>query len=315
MSHSSFVGIDVSKDSLEVHILPSEDHFNVSYDQEGIEQLIQRLRPLQLQVIVMEATGGYEKRLAVEISLAGLDKLQILNPRNVRDFARSTGRLAKTDSIDAKILALFSRTFQLTGKSLPSQAQDQLKALDKRRKQLVNARASELNRLHQAANARVLASLKRIIAVLDDEINDLDQDIHQLIKQNPVWYDKAQCLKQVKGIGDVTAFAILASLPELGLLNRRQIASLAGLAPINRDSGIFRGKRMICGGRADARKSLYMATLVATRFNPTIRAFYLKLTSAGKPKKLAITACMRKLLIILNAILKNHIQLKTVVCS
>lgn len=315
MSHSSFVGIDVSKDSLEVHILPSAEHFKVSYDPEGIDQLIQRLRPLQLQVIVMEATGGYEKRLAVELCLAGLDKLQILNPRNVREFARSTGQLAKTDSIDAKMLAFFSQTLQLTGQTLPSQAQDQLKALDKRRKQLVNVRASEFNRLHQAANVRVLASLKRIIAVLDEEIKDLDQDIHQIIKQNPVWYDKAQCLKQVKGIGDVTAFAILASLPELGLLNRRQIASLAGLAPMNRDSGIFRGKRMICGGRADVRKSLYMATLVATQFNPAIRAFYLKLISAGKPKKLAITACMRKLLITLNAILKNYIQQNTLPCS
>jgi transposase len=308
MSQPSFIGIDVSKDSLEVHILPSKEHFQVNYDQEGIDQIIKKLRSLQLQVIVMEATGGYEKLLAVELCLAGLDKMNIVNPRNVRDFARSTGQLAKTDSIDAKILALLGQTFQLTSHPIPSQAQEQLKALHKRRKQLVSARASEINRLHQASTARVFSSLKKIIGVLDQEIKDLEQDIHQIIKQNPVWYEKAKCLKQVKGVGDITAFSILASLPELGQLNRRQIASLAGLAPINRDSGKFRGKRMICGGRSDARIALYMATLVATKFNPTIRTFYQRLINAGKPKKLAITACMRKLLIILNAILKNHIQ-------
>ncbi len=315
MSQSSFVGIDVSKDSLEVHILPSEEHFKVRYDSEGIEQLIQLLQPFQPQVIVMEATGGYEKHLALELHLSGLDKLQILNPRNVRDFARSTGKLAKTDSIDARMIALFGQTFKLTGQTLPSQAQDELQAMVRRRNQLVSSRAAELNRLHQAGTVRVLDSLKRIIAALDAEIKDLDQDIHQLITQNPVWYDMAQCLRQVKGIGNVTACSILALLPELGCLNRRQIAALAGLAPINRDSGVFRGKRMIHGGRAEVRKALYMATLVAIKFNPAIRDFYLKLTSAGKPKKLAITACMRKLLITLNAISKNYFQQHVSVCS
>lgn len=310
MSQVSFVGIDVSKDSLEVHVLPSEEHFKGSYDSEGIEQLVQRLRPLQLQVIAMEATGGYEKLLALELCLAGLDKLRILNPRQVRDFARSTGKLAKTDSIDARVLALFAQVFGLTGQSLPSQAQEQLKALDRRRKQLVEVRTAELNRLHQAGTVRVLSSLKLILATLENEIKALDADIDQLIKDNPLWYEQVQCLKQIKGIGDVTARSILATLPELGSLNRRQIARLAGLAPINRDSGKFRGKRMICGGRADVRKALYMATLVATKFNPSIRNFYLRLVSAGKPKKLAITACMRKLLIILNAISKNYFQQK-----
>ncbi|MCE5270548.1 IS110 family transposase [bacterium] len=314
MSQVSFVGIDVSKDSLEVHVLPSEEHFNVNYDSEGIEQLIKRIRPLQLQVIVMEATGGYEKLLALELCLAGLDNLRILNPRQVRDFARSTGQLAKTDSIDAKVLAQFAQVFELTGKPLPSQAQEQLKALDRRRKQLVEVRTAELNRLHQAMTVRVLQSLKRIISSLDQEIKDLDSDIDRLIKDNPLWYEQVQCLKQIKGIGDVTARSILATLPELGSLNRRQIARLAGLAPINRDSGKFRGKRMICGGRADTRKALYMATLVATKFNPSIRNFYLRLVSAGKPKKLAITACMRKLLITLNAISKNFFLQKATAC-
>jgi transposase len=308
MSQVSFVGIDVSKDSLEVHVLPSGDHFKVSYDREGIEDLVQRIFPLQLQVIAMEATGGYEKYLALELCLAGLDKLRIINPRQVRDFARSTGQLAKTDSIDAKVLAQFAQVFELTSRPLPSQAQEQLKALDRRRKQLVEVRTAELNRLHQAGTVRVLSSLKLIITTLENEIKALDADIDQLIKDNPLWYEQVQCLKQVKGIGDVTARSILATLPELGSLNRRQIARLAGLAPINRDSGKMRGVRMIHGGRADARRALYMATLVATRFNPTIRSFYLRLLSTKKAKKVALTACMRKLLIILNAILKDHVQ-------
>jgi transposase len=315
MSQVSFVGIDVSKESLEVHVLPSEKHFKVSYDREGIEDLVQKLRPFQIKVIAMEATGGYEKLLALELSLAGLDKLRILNPRQVRDFARSTGQLAKTDSIDARVLALFAQVFELTGQPLPSQAQEQLKALDRRRKQLVEVRTAELNRLHQAGTARVLSSLKLILATLENEIKALDTDIDQLIKDNPLWYEQIQCLKQIKGIGDVTARSILATLPELGSLNRRQIARLAGLAPINRDSGKFRGKRMICGGRADTRKALYMATLVATKFNPSIRNFYLRLVSAGKPKKLAITACMRKLLITLNAISKNFFHQNATACS
>lgn len=306
MSQPAFVGIDVSKDSLEVHILPSEEHFQVKYDQEGIKQIIQKLNPLQLQVIVMEATGGYEQDLASELCLANLDKICIVNPRNARDFARASKQLAKTDRIDAKILALYGQTFKLQPQPLPDPAQQRLKNLVRRRQQLVKARTAENNRLQQTGDTLIKASLKRVIATLDREIKNLDLQIQQTIKQNPAWYDKAKCLKQVKGVGDATAFSLLASLPELGRLNRRKIAALAGLAPINRDSGKLRGKRMISGGRADVRKTLYMPALVATQCNPSIRDFYLKLTNAGKPKKLALTACMRKLLIILNANLKNY---------
>lgn len=306
MSQPNFIGVDVSKDTLDVCLLPSNEHLKVNYDQEGINQLLQKLRPLQLQVIVMEATGGYEKRLAAELCAAGLDKICIVNPRKIRDFARSTGRLAKTDTIDAYILALYAQTFQIKPQALPSQAEEELKELVRRRQQLVNTRTAELNRLQQSSTARVRSSLDKIIKVLNQEIKDLDLHIQQTIKQNPVWYDKAQSLQQVKGVGNTTACSLLATLPELGQLNRREISALAGLAPINRDSGKFRGKRMVSGGRADVRKTLYMATLVATQYNPVIRDFYQHLVKAGKPKKLALTACMRKLLIFLNVILKNY---------
>jgi transposase len=306
MSQPAFVGIDVSKDSLEVHILPSKEHFRVNYDQEGISQIVQKLQSLQLQVIVMEATGGYEQDLAGELCLANLDKICIVNPRNARDFARATKQLAKTDAIDAKILALYGQTFKLQPQALPDPAQKRLKYLVSRRQQLVKARTAENNRLHQARDTWIKASLQRIIATLDREIKDVDLQIKHTIKLNPSWYAKAESLKKLKGIGDASACSLLANLPELGTLNRRKIAALAGLAPINRDSGKLRGKRMISGGRADVRKTLYMPALVASQCNPTIRDFYLKLTNAGKPKKLALTACMRKMLIILNANLKNY---------
>lgn len=306
MSQPAFVGIDVSKDLLEVHILPSKEHFQVSYDPKGVDQIVQRLQSLHLQVIVMEATGGYEQDLANELCLADLDKICIVNPRNVRDFARATKQLAKTDAIDAKILALYGQTFKLEPQALPDPAQQRLKNLVRRRQQLVKARTAENNRLHQARDTWIKASLQRIIATLDQEIKDVDLQIKQTIKQNPTWYGKAQSLKKLKGIGDASAFSLLASLPELGTVNRRKIAALAGLAPFNHDSGKLRGKRMISGGRADVRKALYMPALVASQHNITIRNFYLKLINAGKPPKLALTACMRKLLIILNANLKNY---------
>lgn len=306
MSEATFVGIDVSKRALEVHILPSGEHFSVNYDEAGLTTLIQKLKTLQqLQVVLMEATGGYEKLLAAEISVAGLNKVRISNPRFIRDFARSTGQLAKTDKIDAAMIALFAQMFNLQPETIPSQAAEELKALISRRQQLTKIRTAENNRLEKATTPRVISSLKKIIKSLNSEIQKLDQDIEQTIKQNPEWRAKEKTLRQVKGVGQVTSRQLIATLPELGKLNRREIASLAGLAPINRDSGQFRGVRMIGGGRSAVRKALYMATLVATVYNPTIRVFYNKLLASGKPKKLALTACMRKLLIILNSILKN----------
>jgi transposase len=306
MSEATFVGIDVSKKSLEVHVLPSGEHFSVNYDEAGLTALIQKLKTLQqLRVILMEATGGYEKLIAAELCAAGLNKVCISNPRFIRDFARSTGKLAKTDTIDAAMIALFAQMFNLEPETIPSQAEEQLKALISRRQQLTKIRTAENNRLEKATSPRVITSLRKIIKLLNSEIKNLDQDIEQTIRQNPVWRAKEKILRKVKGVGRVTASQLLATLPELGQLNRREIASLAGLAPINHDSGQFRGKRMIGGGRSAVRKALYMATLVATIYNPTIRNFYNRLLATGKPKKLALTACMRKLLIILNSILKN----------
>ncbi len=306
MSEATFVGIDVSKRALEVHVLPSGEHFSVNYDEAGLNTLIQKLKTLQqLQVVLMEATGGYEKLLAAELCAAGLNKVRISNPRFIRDFARSTGQLAKTDKIDAAMIARFAQMFNLQPETIPSQAAEELKALVSRRQQLTKIRTAENNRLEKATTPRVISSLKKIIKSLNSEIQKLDQDIEQTIKQNPVWRAKEKTLRKVKGVGPVTASQLLATLPELGQLNRRQIASLAGLAPINRDSGQFRGKRMISGGRSAVRKALYMATLVATVYNPTIRVFYNRLLATGKPKKLALTACMRKLIIILNSISKN----------
>jgi transposase len=307
MSKATFVGIDVSKKSLEIHILPSGEQFSVNCDEAGLAALIQKLKTLQqLQVVLMEATGGYEKLLAAELCAAGLKKVYISNPRFIRDFARSTGRLAKTDTIDAAMIALFAQMFNLKPQTMPTQAEEQLKALVSRRQQLTKIKTAENNRLEKATTPRVISSLNRIIEILNRELQDIDQDIENTIKQNPVWYAKEKILRKVKGVGPATACQLLATLPELGQLNRREIASLAGLAPINRDSGQFRGKRMICGGRSSVRKALYMATLVATTYNPTIRNFYNRLLASGKPKKLALTACMRKLLIILNSILKNE---------
>jgi transposase len=307
MSKTTFVGIDVSKKSLEIHILPSGVHFSVNYNKSGLTTLVKKLKALQqLQVILMEATGGYEKLLAAELCAAGLNKVCIINPRFVRDFARSTGQLAKTDTIDAAMIARFAQMFNLKPQTMPSQAEEQLKALVSRRQQLTKTRTAESNRLEKATTSRIISSLRKSLEFLNGEIKELDQDIEKTIRQNPVWYAKEKRLRKVKGIGPATACQLLATLPELGQLNRREIASLAGLAPINRDSGQFRGKRMICGGRSAVRKSLYMATLVATIYNPTIRNFYNRLLAAGKPKKLALTACMRKLLIILNSSLKNE---------
>jgi transposase len=307
MSKTTFVGIDVSKKSLEVHVLPSGEQFSVNYDEAGLSALIQKLKTLQqLQVIHMEATGGYEKLLAAELCAAGLNKVCISNPRFIRDFARSTGQLAKTDTIDAAMIALFAQMFNLQPKTIPSQAEEQLKALVSRRQQLIKTRTAENNRLEKATTPRIIASLRKSLEFLNGEIQELDHEIKQTLRRNPLWCAKEKILRKVKGVGPTTACQLLATLPELGQLNRRKIASLAGLAPINRDSGQFRGKRMICGGRSDVRKALYMATLVATIYNPTIRNFYNRLLATGKPKKLALTACMRKLLIILNSILKNE---------
>jgi transposase len=253
----------------------------------------------------LESTGGYQVRIAAELTACGIS-VAVVNPRQVRDFARATGQLAKTDALDAAIIARFARDVRPHPRPLPNDAELAIKALVTRRSQLVVMRTAELNRLHQNPPKRVVASLKQSIAFLDRQIESLDRQIDDQIKQSPIWREKEDLLKSVPGVGPQTARTLITQLPELGQLSRREIASLVGVAPLNRDSGTYRGRRIIAGGRSQVRAALYMAALAARRCNHRIRSFYLRLRAAGKPGKVALTACMRKLLTILNTMLKTR---------
>lgn len=304
-SQSVFVGIDVSKDQLDIAIRPGEDRFREINNDSGIQALVARLSSLKPRIILLEATGGYESLAAASLRQAGLPA-HIINPRQVRDFARSSGRLAKTDKIDAAVLAHFAEALKPALRPWPDEQQQELAALMSRRRQLVEMLVMEKNRLSMTFSPRVRRSLQTNLQSLKEQLKELEQDLDDFIRQSPIWLEKDQLLQSVPGIGPLTSQSLLAWVPELGALSRKKIAALVGLAPFNRDSGQMRGKRTIWGGRARVRPPLYMATLAACRVNPAIRAFYLRLLAAGKSKKLALTACMRKLLTILNAILKQH---------
>jgi transposase len=304
-SEATFIGIDVSKDQLDIAIRPGEARFREANNDSGIQALIVRLLSFEPQLILLEATGGYEILAAAALRQAGLPA-HIINPRQVRDFARSSGRLAKTDKIDAAILAHFAEALKPDLRPWPDEQQQELAALMSRRRQLVEMLVMEKNRLSMTCSPRVRKSLQTNLQSLKEQLKELEQDLDDFIRQSPIWLEKARLLQSVPGIGPLTCQSLLAWVPELGTLNRRKIAALVGLAPFNRDSGQLRGKRTIWGGRARVRPPLYMATLAACRVNPAIRAFYLRLVAAGKSKKLALTACMRKLLIILNAILRQQ---------
>ena len=260
-----------------------------------------QLVPLEPCGVVLEATGGYEMLVAGELELAGLP-VSLVNPRQVRSFARATGRLAKTDAIDAQVLAQFAEAIKPPVRPLPDQETRELRALVDRRRQLLGMVTSERNRLRNASR-RVRPLIQEHIQWLKQQVDDLDKDISELIRSSPVWRAQEDLLCSVPGVGPVLSSTLLTHLPELGSLNRGQVAALVGVAPLNRDSGAFRGKRSIWGGRAAVRSALYMAALVATRHNPVIKAFYQRLRAAGKAKKVALTACMRKLLLILNCML------------
>jgi len=304
-SESVFVGIDVSKDQLDIAIRPGEVRFRESNNDSGIQALIARLLSLKPQLILLEATGGYEILAAASLRQAGLPA-HIINPRQVRDFARSSGRLAKTDKIDAAVLAHFAEALKPSLRPWPDEQQQELAALMSRRRQLVEMLVMEKNRLSMTFSPRVRRSLQTNLQYLKEQLKELEQDLDDFIRQSPIWLEKDQLLQSVPGVGPLTSQSLLAWVPELGTLNRKKIAALVGLAPFNRDSGQMRGKRTVWGGRARVRPPLYMATLAACRVNPAIRAFYLRLLAVGKSKKLALTACMRKLLTILNAILKQQ---------
>ncbi|MCY4583247.1 MAG: IS110 family transposase [Chloroflexi bacterium] len=299
-----FVGIDVSKEWVDVAVRCTGETWRVSQGQEGVDTLILQVQPLNPQCVVMEATGGYEMPLSTALAAAGIP-VAVVNPRQVRDFARSQGRLAKTDRIDAAVIAHFGEVSGLTAQPLVPAAARELEALVSRRRQVIQMRTAELQ--HRQRTLPVIQHrIDRIVAALEEELHDLDSELTQRLRESPLWREREELLRSVPGIGSVTVFSLMADLPELGSLDRREAAAIVGVAPLNRDSGKFRGSRRCWGGRAHVRAALYMATLVGVRHNPVLRAFYERLVLAGKAKKVALTACMRKLITILNAMLKHH---------
>ncbi len=299
-----FVGIDVAKSELVAAMRPSGESWVLANDETGIQELLQRLNPVQPTLVVVEATGGYERGLVGALAAAGVP-LVVANPRQVRDYARSTGQLAKTDRIDAQILALFAERVRPEPRPLPDEATRTLAALLTRRRQILEMMTAERNRLTHAIPS-VRRDLVQHIRWLERRLRDVDHDLARTVQSSPVWRAKENLLRSVPGIGPVVSRTLLGDLPELGALNRKQIAALVGVAPLARDSGTLKGKRLVWGGRARVRAALYMAALVASRRNRSIRAFYTRLVKAGKPKKVALTACMRKLLTILNAMVKTN---------
>ena len=300
---SAFVGIDVSKAQLDIAVYPSSECDSVSNDAAGIKELVKRLTGLQPALIVMEATGGWERSVLRALASAELAVVAI-NPRQVRDFAKATGQLAKTDRIDAMILSRFAQAVRPDVRPLPDQVTLELRALVARRRQITEMIVAETNRLSSASKT-LRKRIETHIRWLEKELARADLDLDQAIRQSPIWCENQEILRTVPGVGPIVSRTLLAELPELGVLNRREIAALVGVAPFNRDSGQLKGRRTIWGGRASVRAALYMAALVASRRNAVIRTLYQRLCNAGKARKVALVACMRKLLTILNAMIKH----------
>lgn len=298
-----FVGIDVSKGQLDFALRPGGSR-SVPNNEAGFAQLLEHLKAVPPTLVVLEATGGIELPLTSALALAGLPVV-VVNPRQVRDFAKATGQLAKTDAIDAQVVAQFAEVIRPEPRPLPDEQTQALAALVTRRQQLIEMLTAEKNRLASTRPA-IRKNLRAHIVWLERALQHADTDLAEAIRQSPVWREKDELLRSVPGIGPVLTTTLLANLPELGTLPHKQIAALVGVAPLNRDSGTLRGRRTVWGGRAHVRTALYMAAIVATRFNPVIRAFYRRLCAAGKAKKVALVACMRKLLTIVNAMLKHR---------
>jgi transposase len=305
MEREVFVGIDVSKDRLDGFVRPAGEAFSVARDAEGVRRLAERVGQLDPGLVVLEATGGFEQVVAAGLAGAGLPVV-VVNPRQIRDFARATGRLAKTDRIDAEVIALFAERVRPPVRALPDHQARLLDELVTRRRQVIEMIVAEANRARLLENRRLKKRIERHRAALQEELSEIEQDLDETIRGTPIWREADDLLKSVPGVGDTLARTLIAELPELGTLDRRKIAALVGVAPFNRDSGRLRGKRAIWGGRASIRAPLYMAALVASRYNPRIATFYKRLRAAGKPAKVALVACMRKLLTILNAILRDR---------
>lgn len=299
-----FIGIDVSKARLDVAVLPTGQTQSFANDEAGCRALAAWALGLSPRLIVMEATGGLEMLITGLLTAAGL-AVAVINPRQIRDFAKACGTLAKTDAIDAQTIARFGQALNPQPRPLKDEQTQALTALIARRRQIVDMLTAEKNRLG-VAHRRVRKDIQQTIAWLEKRLDHVDRDLAEAIKASPVWREKEDILTSAKGVGTVLSTTLLCALPELGALNRRQISALVGVCPFNRDSGTQRGRRAIFGGRADVRAVLYMGTLAAIRSNPVIKAFYARLIEAGKLPKVAITACMRKLLTILNAMMRNN---------
>jgi transposase len=299
-----FVGIDVSKAWLDVAVHEQEEVFRVSNDDAGIANLVERLKKLKPTLIVLEPTGGFEMLVVAELTHAGLPAV-VVNAKRVRDFARATGRLAKTDKLDAKVLAHFAAAIRPAIRKLHSEEEEQLTALLTRRRQVLDMLTVEKNRL-VTVRAKMRSDIETHVQWLSSSLKELDKEIEDFVKGSPAWKEKDALLQSVPGVGPVTSATMLGMMPELGQLNRQEIAALVGVAPVNKDSGKKQGKRRVYGGRADVRSVLYMAALSAKKCNPAIRKFYDRLIKQGKEKKVALTACMRKLLVILNAMMRTN---------
>lgn len=304
MKQDNFIGIDVSKATLDINLRPENRSWTDTNDGEGISRLVPALRKLKPVLIVLEATGGFHLAVTAALVAAGLP-VAVVNPRQVRDYARSKGQLAKTDGIDAAILAEFGERVRPVVRALPDASTQQLNALLVRRRQVIDMLTAEKNRL-ESATQPIRKKIQKHLEWLQRQLDDLNEELDNTLRSSPVWLEKEDLLRSVKGVGPVTTLTMFAELPELGTLNRHEIAALVGVAPFNRDSGKYRGRRTICGGRARVRAVLYMSTLSAVRSNKVIKAFYDRLRQAGKEAKVALTACMRKLLTILNAMLKHR---------
>ena len=300
-----FIGIDVAKDRLDVHTRPGGEVFAVARDGNGLAMLVERLQRLAPALVALEATGGYETVVASALGAAQLP-LAVVNPRQIRDFARATGKLAKTERIDAAAIAHFAEAVRPPARPLADAEARALGELVARRRQVIEMIIAERHRRRMASQRRVIRAIERHLALLQAELSELEGDIDDAIRKSPAWQADADLLVSVPGVGKVTLRTLIAELPELGHLNRRKIAALVGVAPINCDSGTLRGRRTIAGGRPAVRTALYMAALVASRANPVIAAYYAKLRAAGKTGKQALVACMRRLVVILNAILRDR---------
>ncbi len=313
-----YVGIDVSKSRLDIAVRPTGEAWSVANDEDAIDSLVSRIQQLTPSLVVLEASAGYERPVVAALAVARLP-VAVVNPRQARDFARATGTLAKTDSLDARVLAHFGEAVRPRVSPVPDEQAQQLSAVLARRRQVVGMLVAERNRPEGGVPA-VLGRIQAHIGFLEAELSDLDDDLSRAIRESPVWREKDELLRSVPGVGPVVSTTLLAALPEQGAkrlpvrasrrrgwgaLTHKQLAALVGGAPLNRDSGTLRGRRMVWGGRARVRAALYMGTIATTRFNPAIKVFYERLLAAGKPKKVALTACMRKLLTILNSMLRH----------